>query len=1030
MPDLHPSAHDLIEIDFQEIPRKLVKHRKKIISIVATCVVLAAIFSFKQTPIYRATSRIMVDSQPPKIVKVEEVVLPDFADRPNFFNSQIEILKSHTLAELVFQDLGGYEPLDRRGKPANKLKPITTDERIEALLKQVKIAPVRMTQIIAVSVEDPDPKLAASIANKWSQAYVFFSSVDQLIQRRSELESDLSQQLKFLKKMHPVILGLQNQIQILNEKIDNERKRLSKQENVSYNSMSSSEITNVKILDRAQIPLKPVRPQKALNILLGLIFGGFFGFALVFLLESFDQTFKTASEIEKVLKISCLASIPLKNDNFPAEHVSSRIRDSGFAESFRGLRTRIIFSEPNLSKRTFVVTSASPGEGKTSVAVNLATVFAQANERVLLVDADMRNPRVHKVFKMKRSKGIADILANHKEDIESFIHETDIPGLEILTCGEVLSNPSELLSSKRLKDFINILLTRYDRIIFDTPPVLAATDAVVLATRVDTTILVISSDITTRQAAIRSKEALTSVHAPILGAVFNMVKMDMHGYDAYNYFYEANLQKQTEKKRFTVIKEGTSFILFLAAMMAAPLMYGSVHMTSQLIVSLLALLSFYFILMARPKALKSVMNSFLTMLGIGLFTFALCQLIPIPLNIIKFLSPAAHDIYNRYLPGGVQSKQLVTFSLYPSDTLRGILQFVLYALVYIITRLFLWTDEKDFPSVRTKILEQARYLKLSCLIGVLSLLFHSLYDFNLHIPANGMFFMFLLAIATGGPTENYDHVFFRRAVHFIVFFGFSMAVFAIVQSWLFNGHIFWVGMPAPHPVGSYYNYDHFAGFMELCSAVAVGMFFASFLYISFPSKRNKNKISWRNARELYVFLGYLLMASVMISTIFLSTSRGGIMSFLLSQIIFLFLIFIAEGEASRRAKTITAIATVIALSAVIVVWLGPQAFLERFHLLSIQNIVKMEGPINPRLAFYHDTLRVIKDFPIFGSGLNTFATNFTHYRTFDYTPNFLRYTHNDYLQLVSETGLAGMIFLFAFLFYFVSCTRRVVREIK
>lgn len=548
MPELQPNEpSDIIEIDLRDVWHKIIKHRQTIITAVGVCVVFALVAAFTATPIFIASSRILVEPKPPKIVKIEGAILPDYTDRTSFFNSQVEVLKSHTVAELVFKDLGHYEMWGRRGQAVDKLKPVTGNQRVDFLLKHVKITPVRMTQVIEVSAEDPDSVMAARIANGWARAYVLFSSQDQLLQRRSELESDMVQQLKFLKDKHPVIIGLKNEIDAIDEKINNERNRLSKDEG---SSALMSDITNVKILDRAEPPTVPARPRKALNVVLALVLGLFAGVGLVFLFESLDQTIKTPDDMQALLKLLCLVPIPryesdaTRPDASP-EFVADKARHSTMAEAFRSLRTGIIFSNPDLPKKTFLITSSSPSEGKTTVAVNMATVFAQAEERVILIDTDLRNPRLHSVFKIDRANGVTDILAFDKADIAAFIHPTNIKGLDFLACGEVPPNPSELLGSKKMKDLIVKLSAIYDRIIFDTPPVLAATDAVVLSTQVDATIIVVKAGSTHRQAAIRSVEALRSVHANVLGAVFNMItNSDQNPYYYYYYHYGHNADKK------------------------------------------------------------------------------------------------------------------------------------------------------------------------------------------------------------------------------------------------------------------------------------------------------------------------------------------------------------------------------------------------------------------------------------------------------------------------------------------------------
>ena len=363
----------------------------------------------------------------------------------------------------------------------------------------------------------------------------------------------MAQQLKFLKEKHPVIIGLKNEIDTINDKINNERQRLSHIEGIAA---LASEISNVKILDRAQLPIFPSRPRKALNIILALVLGLFAGIGLVFLFESLDQTIKTIADMQAILKLLCLVPIPLyKPDKEHAEatpeFVTDQVRHSPIAEAFRSLRTGIIFSNPDIAKKTFLITSSSPSEGKSTIAINIATVFAQGDERTVLIDTDLRNPRLHSVFKVDRANGITDILAFDKADISSFIHKTNIKGLDFIACGEVPPNPSELLGSKKMSDFIAKLSTMYDRIIFDTPPVLAATDAVVLSTKVDSTILVIKAGSTHRQAAMRSIEALRSVHAHVLGAVFNMISNDAQNPYYYYYYHYGHHAPKNEKERMS-----------------------------------------------------------------------------------------------------------------------------------------------------------------------------------------------------------------------------------------------------------------------------------------------------------------------------------------------------------------------------------------------------------------------------------------------------------------------------------------------
>jgi O-antigen ligase len=330
--------------------------------------------------------------------------------------------------------------------------------------------------------------------------------------------------------------------------------------------------------------------------------------------------------------------------------------------------------------------------------------------------------------------------------------------------------------------------------------------------------------------------------------------------------------------------------------------------------------------------------------------------------------------------------------------------------------------------------QKSEFLKLGCLTGVLSLLFHSLYDFNLHIPANGIYFVTLLALGAGASGRAYDHAFFRRMVDLIVTFGFILALFAILQKFSHNGRIFWIGMKAPAPVGPFYNYDHYAGFMELCGALAVSMTVANIFHTSFFYREGiVQKILWFSTKEANKALCYLLMSAVMAATIFMSASRGGIMSFILSQIIFFSILLWTAGRKRKGKRFLGALTAVVLFVGVTVFWLGPGPFLKKIHMTSIDQILKMEGPDAIRVNFYKNTLNVIHDFSVTGTGLGTFGTNFTRYRAFDLPgekTNYLRYTHNDYLQLISETGAAGVLFLLGFFILFLCAMIRVAGKLE
>lgn len=205
---------------------------------------------------------------------------------------------------------------------------------------------------------------------------------------------------------------------------------------------------------------------------------------------------------------------------------------SPISEQYRTIRTNIQFSSIDNEIRTILVTSSGPGEGKSTTVANLAVVFAQQGKKVLLIDADMRKPTVHYTFHLQNMHGLTSVLS-HQKTLQEALNKTDVENLSVLTAGPIPPNPAELLGSKAMNEFIKIASEQFDILLFDTPPVLAVTDAQILANKCDGTILVVSSETTESEVAIKAKELLVSANAKILGAVLNNKKQKQNEY----YYY-------------------------------------------------------------------------------------------------------------------------------------------------------------------------------------------------------------------------------------------------------------------------------------------------------------------------------------------------------------------------------------------------------------------------------------------------------------------------------------------------------------
>jgi capsular exopolysaccharide synthesis family protein len=211
---------------------------------------------------------------------------------------------------------------------------------------------------------------------------------------------------------------------------------------------------------------------------------------------------------------------------------------SPISESYRSLRTNIQFANLDNNMKTILVTSATPGEGKTLTLINLAVAMAQNGQKVLIVDCDMRKPRIHKALEISNKAGLAEYLM-YGEDISRFINRIDTLNIDVMTSGKIPTNPSELLHSNVMKETVESLKGKYDYVFFDSPPVVPVTDAIVMASYIDGAVLVIASGKLEIDMAKKAKESLVASGIEILGVVLNKIPMnDSKAYQSYYYYYE------------------------------------------------------------------------------------------------------------------------------------------------------------------------------------------------------------------------------------------------------------------------------------------------------------------------------------------------------------------------------------------------------------------------------------------------------------------------------------------------------------
>jgi len=313
---------------------------------------------------------------------------------------------------------------------------------------------------------------------------------------------------------------------------------------------------NIRVVDGAEVPKHPVKPKKKLNILLAIIVGLVMGIGLAFFFEYLDNTIKIPEDVEKYLKIPFLGPTPLfstkskgdTEDDTNSALVTLHSSKSTASESYRGIRTSILLSSAESAPQVILISSTGPLEGKTITTANLAVTMAQAGSKVIILDCDMRRPMMHKLFSMTRDQGISNLLAE-SSDVKRAIFHTKIPNLDIIPCGPIPPNPSEILGSTRMASLLNVLRKKYAHILIDSPPSIAVTDAVVLSKFVDGVVLVIRADSTVREVAKNCVAQFGAVGANIIGVVLNGVDIGRDSYYYYQYYYYYYGEDREKKKK-------------------------------------------------------------------------------------------------------------------------------------------------------------------------------------------------------------------------------------------------------------------------------------------------------------------------------------------------------------------------------------------------------------------------------------------------------------------------------------------------
>ena len=538
---------------------KVIKKRLwLILLLMAVSAASAAYYSSQQVPLYSATTTLFLNPRAPS------AVLPYQATQPaeSLASTYAELMRTRSFASMVAKELDAA---------------MSEDE----ILASLSTAWTKDTQFFRITAIRPGPQQSQSLANAAARTLIAENLARQLAelqqieaqrdptkslerQRLLELQEALQEQLAYYgdrianleaeiaeaEGMPPSEDTDQRILRLRQEMISNQTLRVDvlgslvqAQSALASNGASASSFDTAVVVDAALLPRSPLPPRIPQAILLAMISSLGLGMGLAYLLEYLDYTIKTPEELDAVYGLGTLGVIGTikggQEEGGGREQIAvlSEPRSS-ISEAFRALRTNIRFASSGEPVRSLLVTSAAPLEGKTLTAANLAVCLAQEGTRVILVDADLRKPRLHNVFGLRKAPGFTNLIIDQvDDDIDEYLQRTELDTLRVLTCGILPPNPAELLASRRTEQVMEQLQAQADIVIYDSPPAATVTDAVILATRVDGVLPVVRAGGTRRDVVRQGKIALEKVDAPILGPVLNRVSLSDLGYYSYYYYH-------------------------------------------------------------------------------------------------------------------------------------------------------------------------------------------------------------------------------------------------------------------------------------------------------------------------------------------------------------------------------------------------------------------------------------------------------------------------------------------------------------
>lgn len=568
-PDFFPEKN--IKDYFQVLGRR----RWVIIAFFTICATVVTLGTFLMTPLYRSETKLIIEGENSNVRSAEESSSAGSSIDvfESYLATQIALIKSDTIAGKI------YKEFNLKESTRYKLRVGLAKIFQKNFANDIYIEQVKGSRMIIIAVENPDPKLAMDITNRLAEVYakdnlmrramVFIrnqrmaSLNDEFLRLQSKLDS-LSN--RFGPK-HPEMIALRNEIRTMARRIESEHaKEKDVMETVPIEDQalledtlhkiqessvfSSSRMNNIGVVDYAYAARAPIKPKIALNIILGVLAGIFGGAVLAFLVDYLDDTIKSDEDLKRHIgKTAFLGSIFFERSSVKSKDIDRLVAlrmDSPSVEAYRLVRMNILWFATRENKlKDFAVVSPGPGEGKTTLASNLAIVLAQASQKVLFVDTDFRRGRVHEIYDYMNDKGLGEYLTDGV-GLDQVVRKTETPNLSVVTCGKSVIDSAKLLASNRMTEFIKETRQRFDMIVYDTPPVTIISDTSILISQLDGCLLGIRCGFTTARVLSHALTLIQESKTRMIGVVLNAVAMNNSA--SYNKYYKKYYNKVSVRR--------------------------------------------------------------------------------------------------------------------------------------------------------------------------------------------------------------------------------------------------------------------------------------------------------------------------------------------------------------------------------------------------------------------------------------------------------------------------------------------------